>query len=51
MTGGNVNFATLNNQSVVYAADQDTDNVVELYASDLNFGSADFKVYVPLIQK
>ena len=49
-TGGNTTMAALNNQSVIYVADQDTDDVFELYASDLDssFGGG-FKVYLPLV--
>ena len=49
-TGRNTTVSTMNNQSVVYAADQDTDNVFELFASDVAFNiGGGFKVYLPVV--
>jgi hypothetical protein len=48
-TGRTTTVSAMNNQSVVYAADQDTDDIFELYASDISFGGGGFKVYLPLV--
>ncbi len=56
-TGRTTTVSTLNNQSVVYASDQDTDDIFELYASNIQLrcwrrGTQDvFTVSIALISK
>jgi Tol biopolymer transport system component len=54
VAGGNVQYYSgfqfsPDGSRVVYRADQDTDEVIELYVTDE--GQINFKVYLPLVQR